>query len=98
MEENTLRRSAEIIAGRNISDRVLRVVVTFNSSKGQLRVVYCLASEPTEDDEDDCELTCAELIAEFPEIVIAETSCIPIEQYSATEDETNAVVFSRQVS
>jgi hypothetical protein len=95
MDRITFKKSGEFIADRNVSDRVLRVVITFEQHEGRLRVVYCLRGEPTEEDCEDCELTCAELVAEFPEIKMAETRCIPISEYVISDNDIGEVVFSR---
>jgi len=92
--------SAEVIAKRNVSKRVNRVLAAFDESARHLKVVYVVDTEPSEDDRDDCELTCAELtcaelIAEFPEIRTAETSCVSVTERSAGEDDHETIVFKR---
>jgi len=93
MELAAFKKSAAFIAQRNVSERVDRVFASFDPSKGSLRLVYCTRSEPATDDWEDCELTCAELIAEFPEIIHAETECVSTDKCTA---ENGLVVFAKQ--
>ena len=76
MDQEIFKKSAKLISQRNVSDRVLRVIVSFDQHEGLLKVLYCLQGCPKEGDYEDCELTCTELIAEFPDIRQAETECI----------------------
>ena len=94
MNEVEFRKSAECIAKRNITDRVISIVVTFDQRTGKLKVIYCLCGEPREGDRENCELTCAELIAEFPEVKLAETLCVPITQCPEESSGIGGVVFS----
>ena len=89
------KKSAEFIAKRNVSERVVRVIASFDEIVQHLSVVYIVDSEPCDDDREDCELTCAELIAEFPEIRTAETTCVSEPKHRSHQSELDAVVFSR---
>ncbi|MEN3378452.1 MAG: hypothetical protein V7604_3807 [Hyphomicrobiales bacterium] len=93
MEATEFKESAQFIARRNVSARVVRVMASFDPNSGNLSVIYCTKGEPTDDDVEDCELTCAELIAEFPQIRTAETKCVSSEQCAQSDEE--AVVFSK---
>ena len=93
MDALKFRKSATFIAKRNVSARVERVLVKFQYATGELGLVYCTSGKPTADDLEDCEIMCAELIAEFPEIRKAETLCIPSEEYEFRNNQEE--VFSR---
>lgn len=69
-----------------MNDNILRIYASFTPSSGRLSVIYCTAGEPTDDDGDECELTCGELIAEFPEIISADTKCVPIKDCRGEEE------------
>ena len=97
MNQSILKKSAEFIVKRNVSERVARVIVGFDQHDGKLIVIYCLDGELLEDDRQDCELTCTELIAEFPEVKVAETMCVPNEKYPSIYKRTEEVVYSRQM-
>lgn len=86
------KESANHIVRRNVSERVVQVHVSFDSGNGLLQLLYCTEHAPTDDDLEDCELTCGELIAEFPDIISAETDCRPIDKCS---DDEASIVFSR---
>lgn len=87
----TLERSAALIAKRNAGESVARVTVGFDD--GTLRLTFCTTSEPSDDDREDCELACAELIAEFPEIRTAETRCVSLD--GCEREEEALLVFRR---
>lgn len=91
MDSATLERSAALIARRNAGESVAQVVVGFDN--GTLRLTFRTKSEPTDDDREDCELACAELIAEFPEIRTAETRCVPLD--GCEREEGLALVLQR---
>lgn len=92
MEQAALKKSAAFIVQRNVSERIARVLASFDPSSGSLRLVYCTEAQPTDDDWEDCELACGELIAEFPEIINAETNCVPTEKCSLDDE---FVVFAK---
>ena len=62
--------SARLIAQRNLTDNVRAISAGF--SDRHLSVTYYVASEPTIGDEEERELTVAELIAAFPEVKTAD--------------------------
>jgi hypothetical protein len=75
MDAITFKKAAQFIVKRNVSERVNRVLTKFDPKNGYMCLVYCTNDLPTDDDIEDCEIACAELIAEFPEIRKAETQC-----------------------
>lgn len=85
MNIEVLREEAACIANRNLNERVVRVLVSFDPDTSTLRVVYCIDGEPIDDDWEECELTFAELAAAFPEIIRGETHCCSIEQCTAED-------------
>jgi hypothetical protein len=96
MTEDELKKSAEFIVRRNASNRVLSALVTFEPCEGRLKIVYCFYAEPEENDREDCELACTELIAEFPEVKVAETMCVPIAKCPISIGCIGGVVFTRK--
>lgn len=96
MNLDELIKSAKFISNRNVSDRVQKVLISFDENVGHLTLVYHLQLSPTEDDIEDCELTCAELIAEFPEIRTAETLCISGADCAASKIQREHIVFFRE--
>lgn len=96
MNRSALLKSAEFIAKRNVSEQVNRVIVTFDENTSHLSILYCLDGDPSDTDRDDCELTCAELIAEFPDIETADTACIPIQELRPHVGVEEDLVFLRK--
>jgi hypothetical protein len=91
MELAVFKKTAAFITQRNVSDRVARVIASFDADSGSLRLVYCVEAEPADGDWEDLELACGELIAEFPEITRAETDCRSVGQCPPADD--SSVVF-----
>jgi hypothetical protein len=75
MDAIEFKKTAQFIVKRNVSKRVNRVLTRFEPENGTLSLVYCTGGLPTEDDFEDCEIACAELVGAFPEIRKAETQC-----------------------
>jgi hypothetical protein len=94
MTQSEFLKSAQFIAKRNVSELVAQVLVSFEQSTATVHVIYLTKSIPSEAEVEWCELTCAELIAEFPEIKHADTKCLAIEEYDL-EIAADSVVFSR---
>lgn len=93
LDAAAFKKSARFIVKRNVSARVDRVFASFEPQDEALRLIYCTSGGPTDDDLEDCETTCAELIAEFPEIKKAETQCLASDEYVFPNDPDE--VFSR---
>ena len=93
VDSATFKKSARFIIKRNVSERVDRVLASFEPKKGDLRLIYCIRGKPTDDDVEDCEIACAELIAEFPEVRTAETQCLSSEECTSMDNQDE--VFSR---
>jgi hypothetical protein len=93
MKNETFIRSAQFIVKRNVSKRVERVLASFDPNNGTLHIKYCTNVQPENNDFDDCELSCAELTAEFTEIRNAEIQCMLIDDYRIVSRDT--VVFCR---
>lgn len=70
MSSTEFLSSAKLIAKRNLTDNVRAVSASFADQ--HLSVTYYVASEPTIGDEEERELTVAELIAAFPEVKTAD--------------------------
>lgn len=75
MNRETFVQSARYIAARNLTDNVVAVTASFDALSGHLLVSYYTLGEPTEDDEEWCDITYAELSSAFPEILSARTCC-----------------------
>lgn len=93
MEQDDFKREACLVARRNVSERVYRVLATFDPPRGLLKVVYCIDGTPTDGDVEDCELTCGELLAAFPDIRLAETKCISRDE--CDEMHEDAIVYAQ---
>ena len=92
MDVKVFKKSAQFIVKRNVSERIARVFASFEPQEGSLHLIYCTRGMPTNDDLEDCEIACAELIAEFSEIKKAKTQCLSSEEYLLESDQDE--VFS----
>ena len=95
MDQQSLKQSAQFIAKNNVDDGVDLVIVTFDHRTAHLKVVFCLNREPTENDWENCELTCAELISDFTDIKTAETKCQIFDKRDLQNVDSESIVFSR---
>ena len=88
------KKSAKFIAAKNVGAQVVKVIFNFDPETGHIKITYYTEGEPSDGDRDNCELTCSEMIAAFPEIRTAETNC---QAFVSDErvTEKDLVVFSR---
>lgn len=76
MNLTQLKNAAEWIVKLNLTDRVRAVRVVWENATSRLTVLYYVDGPPTDAEEEECEITMAELLAQFPEIKIATTQCL----------------------
>jgi len=77
MSPELFSSESKLIASRNVNDQVLAITASWRTETDTLTVSYFTDRQPTEDDAELCELTCGELIAAFPDVQNAATSCVP---------------------
>ena len=77
MDTNALARAASLIAKGNVNSSISAVRLDWNSALLRVSVLYFVDGDVSDDERELCELTLAELLAEFPEIRTAETQCLP---------------------
>lgn len=70
-----LRNSAVFLAKTYQGDHLVRALIKFDEREGRLFASCVFDRVPTEEDKEDCELFCGELVGEFPEIRTAEATC-----------------------
>jgi len=96
MEKIVLQRTASLIAKGNVTPQVACVSVDWDGVAGKLTVNYFVDGSINDDERELCELTVAELVAEFPEIRKADTQCLP---YSSDECVMNeGIVYRRDMT
>ncbi|CAP45194.1 conserved hypothetical protein [Bordetella petrii] len=76
MDYQALMNASRWIAKNNLTDKVCAVRVGWDNDTSKLTVIYYVDGPPTEDEEDECEITMAELLAQFPDVVQADTECL----------------------
>jgi hypothetical protein len=74
MEIASLKLAAATIVARNVSPNVGAALVEWTDSSRCLRLHYFVNATPSEQDAGDVELSMAELLAEFTDVLNAETS------------------------
>jgi hypothetical protein len=83
MLQSDFKESARYITARNVTLNVAAVTATWDAATGHLHVTYHLDGPPTDDDEEERELTVAELVAEFPAIRTASSEFGSVEDLRA---------------
>lgn len=76
MNSEHLMNASRLIAKTNLTDRVCAVRVIWNSDASKLTVTYYVDGPPSVDEEAECDLTMGELLAEFVDVVTADTQCL----------------------
>jgi hypothetical protein len=76
MDPQEFDSTAREIARRNVGDSVKAVSARFEPDQARLVVTYYLHDAPTEEDWDDCEMTCSQVLEAFPEIRVTEAQCL----------------------
>lgn len=74
MEMTSLKLAAATIVARNVSPNTSAASVEWCDSSRCLRLHYFVDAPPSDEDEGDVELSMVELLAEFPDVLKAETS------------------------
>lgn len=92
MTKKGFKQSAKFITKRNLTENVVKVSAKFDLAEGSLSLIYFTENKPTEKDLELCELNCAELIAEFPEIRTAKTECVVLKDYTS-EIKNSDIIF-----
>ncbi|MDI3382562.1 hypothetical protein ACFPPF_16370 [Xenophilus aerolatus] len=75
METEHLLNAATLIVERNRSPNLVEAWVAWDGVTQALSLAYLTAEAPSHDDEEWCELSMAELLAEFSDVAIARTGC-----------------------
>ncbi|MCD0505058.1 hypothetical protein [Bordetella petrii] len=76
MDVRELMAASRAIARHNVTDNVLAVAVAWDETASQVTVAYYVDGPPRDDERELCELTLAELLAQFPAIRQARTQCV----------------------
>jgi len=76
MDARQLMNASRLIARNNLTDKVLAVRIGWNDDTSRLTVAYYVDGLPSDDEQELCELTMGELLAEFPDIAQADTQCL----------------------
>ncbi|SEL60169.1 hypothetical protein SAMN05216359_1123 [Roseateles sp. YR242] len=76
MNTEALAKASKLIAARNVNSRVKSVKVGWDAVTSKLTVAYYIDREPSEEEIELCELSMGELLAEFPEVITADTKCV----------------------
>ena len=93
MLQSVFKESARYITARNVTPNVAAVTATWDAVTGHLHVTYHLDGPPTDDDEEEMELTVGELVAEFPAIQTASSGLRSVVDLRAGE--RGDLVFER---
>jgi len=86
--------TSKIVVARNINDNVIAARVMWKQESRFLELTYYLNQEPTDTEEDHCELAVGELIGEFNEIISANCSCVYLRDDSKI-DHMEGLVFRK---
>lgn len=93
MKPEHLLNAATLIVDRNRSPNLVEARVAWDGPTQVLSLAFGTRERPSDEDKEWCELSMAELLAEFPEVVTAETSCFIVG--TRIQNLASLVVFQR---
>ncbi|MGJ7558914.1 hypothetical protein ACSFBI_33630 [Variovorax sp. RB3P1] len=76
MSPQALRNAASVIVARNLTKNVVTATVSWDEKNQLLELQYFVAGAIGDKEQECCEVSLAELAAEFPDILKAETACL----------------------
>lgn len=95
MTKEGLKNSAKFYANIYKNDHLLRATVSFDDERGHLIASYFFDHVPSDNDKEECELFCGEIVGVFPEIRTAETVCVMDGDAEAELRPNCIIAFSR---
>lgn len=95
MNPEHLMNASRLIAKTNLTEKVCAVRVTWDSDASKLAVAYYVDGPPSEDEEAECELTMGELLAQFTDVVTADTQCIDCTAEQIDVSQLSGLVYLR---
>ena len=96
MDQQKLQASSQCIVRRNLTNNVAGAAIEWRPLQSELVLTYYVVSSPTEEDSEECEISMAELLAAFPQILKAETKLVQIHNDSVPLDAVNTLIFQRR--
>ena len=78
MDDRSLFLAAQGIIRRNLTEQVAAATVLWHPETRELILHYYCDVPYGESEEELCELSLTELLAEFPDILLAQTHCWPM--------------------
>jgi hypothetical protein len=78
MDDRSLFLAAQLVVRRNLTEQVAAATVLWRPETRELVLHYYCDAPYGEDEEEECELSMTELIAEFSDILLAQTHCGPM--------------------
>lgn len=76
MDSDELMSASKAIVARNVDHHVLAATVFWDGNRSALYLTWYVDRPPSDDDEELCELSLGELLAQFTEVARAYTRCV----------------------
>jgi hypothetical protein len=96
MNNQSLLNASREISKNNINNHVVAVAVNWNNEISEIIVNYYVDSLITDEEVELCELTTAELLAEFSDIKKAQSECIFVKNTANGLPEKKELVYFRE--
>lgn len=94
MDIDELMAASKVIVSRNVDHHVLAATVIWDSKVSTLYLNWYVDHDPTEDDEELCEHSLGELLAQFSDVAKAETQYVYTQSVEALAN-LEGLVFLR---
>ena len=95
MKNEALLWAAKTITLRNLTEKTVAATVTWSAMNSKLIVTYYVDGAISDDEEELCELTLTELLAEFSDVIHADSCCINAHDKLSELPYLEGLVFQR---
>jgi hypothetical protein len=97
MNNDLLISASRKIAQRNLTASVAAVTVLWEEKISKLTVTYYIDGHISDDEEEECSITYAEIISEFPEIMLGDAKCIGAHSKLSKLNDLEELVYIRKL-
>jgi hypothetical protein len=95
MNNQELVSASRLIARSNVNEKITAVTVDWDEGIAKLIVTYYIDGLVTNDEQELCELTLTELLAEFSDVKLADSQCLVAQSKFGELSEVKGLVYLR---
>lgn len=95
MNTRELMNASGLIAKHNLTNSVAAVTVSWNEDISKLTVIYHIDGIASDEDQELCDLTLTELLAEFSDVKLADSYCVSTGDHFDKLEQLKGLVYKR---